>query len=183
MTPVLAIESEAQFGVFLAQGAPGVTDGSKGGFASPGSARVAFTECFLHGGEVSEHFRVLFIAIATAPGLIEDGLGTRLVDDSIQCDGCLFEAIGEDCRGLALILQDDEIELTGSDFRNGCFVPEMEGKSFTAGGDETELGLRMWGRLNKLDDCFADASGVTIPYEQNFFRFAFFRSRFLDLAS
>lgn len=169
MTAVLCVEIFTEIGVFLSEDTPGITDGSEGGITGFGSGSVAFTESFLHGVVGGEERFVLFVAIAAAPGLVEDGLGSGCVDNFIEATGSFLETVGEKCGGLALILKDDKVELAGFNFVDGLFFSEMESEGFPSGVDEGELGVGVRGRFDESDDGFANATGIAVADEEDFF--------------
>lgn len=96
-------------------------------------------------------------------------MGTGGIDDFVEAEGGGFEFFGEEGGGLALVLEDDEVEVSGLYFFDGFGVGEVEGEGFAAGVDEGELGFGVGGGFDEFGDGLADAAGVAVADEEDFF--------------
>lgn len=166
---VLCVKSLTEFGVFFSKCAPGVSDGCKSGFAGFGGGSVALAESILHGVVGGEGPGILFVAVPSPPGLVEDGLGAGGVDDFVEAECGLFEAIGEKSGSLALVLKDDEVVFSVFDFLDGFLFGEVKGEGLAAWIDEGELGLGVGGGLDEVDDGVTNAAGVAVADEEDLF--------------
>jgi hypothetical protein len=110
----------------------------------------------------------VLIAVASPPGLVEDGLGLGFVDEVIQFLGTIEEDILQHGRGLALVLEDNKIPISRFDLFSGGVLPGMKFEIFSSGSDEFHFHLiGDGGGGDELLQNAADLSGVAVTDEKD----------------